>query len=186
MLPDIPLAAWRPEIVGWAEDILPYYKRVAEELPQNARFVEIGVAHGRSAIYMAEQLTILGRQDVELWCVDSWDGSWFRESIVQTLARPELAKYVDMLRIVRCESLRASGLFADDTIDHVFIDSDHGYESMVKQIRRWRTKVKSGGIISGHDYSKGDWPGVVDAVDEELGSTIVGRPTRTVWEMEIT
>ena len=183
VLPDIPKADWRPEIEGWAEDILPYYRKVAKTLPRNAVVVEVGVAHGRSAVYLAEQLDLNCRHDVELWCIDGWGGDWFRRSIVPTLARPELAVHVDRMRIIRCDAVRAARLFDDRSVDLVFIDSDHTLEGMREQLPAWNPKVKRRGAIAGHDYAPADWPGVVQAVDEYFPKKLLRRPTRSVWEV---
>jgi predicted O-methyltransferase YrrM len=180
----MPRAAWRPEIEGWAEDILPYYRARAAELRPEARIVEIGVAHGRSALFLAEQLEELGRTDVELWAVDFWPGRLFRDMVLPQLAREDLGRLVDRVRIVRADGVQAAGLFEDNSVDLCFIDSDHTAEGMRKHLAAWSPKIRSGGIIAGHDYSREDWPGVVEAVDAFTpgGSAKVGRPTRTVWE----
>jgi predicted O-methyltransferase YrrM len=44
--------------------------------------------------------------------------------------------------------------FLDESIDLVFIDADHQYESVKKDIASWYPKIKTGGIICGHDYDK--------------------------------
>jgi cephalosporin hydroxylase len=186
VIEDIAKASWRPELEGWSEDILPYYRSIFPTLPAGAVVVEVGVAHGRSVVFLAEELERAGRHDVEIWCVDSWGGAWFRESIVPTLNRSEIAGYVDRLRIVRCEERRAAKLFDKESIDLAFIDSDHSEEGVTRSIVAWYSKVKAGGILAGHDYSREDWPGVVAAVDKFTGKLVdavdFSRPTRSVWQ----
>jgi len=53
----------------------------------------------------------------------------------------------------------------DDTFDIVYIDADHSYYSVLKDLEKSRKKVKPGGIISGHDYSPRT-QGVINAVNE--------------------
>lgn len=57
---------------------------------------------------------------------------------------------------------------ADGSLDFVFIDGMHDYESVKQDIEDWTPKVRKGGIVSGHDYyeSKSGKLGVVKAVDE--------------------
>jgi predicted O-methyltransferase YrrM len=55
--------------------------------------------------------------------------------------------------------------FEDESLDVVFIDLTHTYESVKQDIELWLPKVKKGGILAGHDYEN-DWPEVVKAVDE--------------------
>lgn len=50
--------------------------------------------------------------------------------------------------------------------DMVFIDAGHTYEEVVNDIRKWKSKARI--LLCGHDYVTG-WPGVIQAVSEELG-----------------
>lgn len=58
------------------------------------------------------------------------------------------------------------------SVDAVYVDSVHTYRDTLEAIRRWREKVKPGGLLAGHDYAA-YFPGVVQAVEEALG-----RPQR--------
>ena len=72
-----------------------------------------------------------------------------------------------MVTPVIAPSVRAARLFADDSLDMVFLDADHGYEATKADIA-WAQKVGAA-IISGHDY--GDHcPGVGRAVEEAGGA----------------
>lgn len=55
---------------------------------------------------------------------------------------------------------------ADKSFDMVFIDAGHTYEEVKNDIKKWKGKAKI--LLCGHDYVSG-WPGVIQAVDEELG-----------------
>jgi len=55
-------------------------------------------------------------------------------------------------------------------LDFVFIDANHSYEHVLADLKLWVPKVKSGGLIMGHDWwSK--FPGVIIAVTEYATST---------------
>lgn len=57
--------------------------------------------------------------------------------------------------------------FEDGWFDYVYIDSDHTYEAVKKDIELWWPKVKEGGILAGHDYNTfNKLYGVVPAVNE--------------------
>lgn len=56
-------------------------------------------------------------------------------------------------------------------IDFLYIDGDHSYEGVKKDIKMWFPKVKSGGLIGGDDYG-GGFVRVKQAVDEFFGSQI--------------
>lgn len=40
----------------------------------------------------------------------------------------------------------------DGSLDFVYLDGDHTYESLIKEIPAWEVKVKIGGLVGGHDY----------------------------------
>lgn len=42
--------------------------------------------------------------------------------------------------------------FWDDTLDWVYLDGNHSYEAVSSDIRAWWPKVKSGGLLCGHDF----------------------------------
>jgi len=74
-------------------------------------------------------------------------------------------------------------------IDMVFIDADHSYEGVHNDILKWLPKVKSGGIISGHDYGLNPagvnrFPGVDRAVHELLGEENIKTGPDLVWWTE--
>ena len=54
----------------------------------------------------------------------------------------------------------------DKQIDFLFIDGDHGYEGVVKDINNFVPFVKEGGIIAFHDYKSAGKEGVKKAIDE--------------------
>ena len=62
----------------------------------------------------------------------------------------------------------ASALVDDRSLDFVFIDADHSEPAVVEDIQHWRSKVRPGGWLGGHDYNA-HFPGVVRAVDRLFG-----------------
>jgi hypothetical protein len=43
-------------------------------------------------------------------------------------------------------------IFEDNSLDFIYIDGNHAYDYVKKDIEIWYPKVKKGGLISGHDY----------------------------------
>ena len=66
--------------------------------------------------------------------------------------------------ILRGFSVPVGKLFHDGYFDFAYIDADHTYKSANEDINTWWSKIKSGGILAGHDYKEG--MGVIQAVDE--------------------
>lgn len=58
----------------------------------------------------------------------------------------------DKIITIKSCSWEAANKFMDESVDFVFVDADHQYESVKKDIMAWYPKIKHGGIIAGHDY----------------------------------
>lgn len=56
--------------------------------------------------------------------------------------------------------------FSDHYFDFMYIDAEHTYDSVKKDLAICKQKTKINGIISGHDYDRNKFPGVVQAVNE--------------------
>ena len=110
---------------------------------------------------------------VEEITLDSWDDMCL-EAYRAFVNCPEV-------RIIRLDSVRASKLFEPESLDMVFIDADHSYESALQDIQAWLPIIRSGGIISGHDY--GTYKGVVRAVNETFKKKVQRLPG-SVWYVE--
>lgn len=67
-------------------------------------------------------------------------------------------------KIVRGSSVEMARKYDDQYFDFVYLDADHSYESVKSDILAWRSKIKVGGWLCGHDYNV--FPGVNKAVNE--------------------
>lgn len=56
------------------------------------------------------------------------------------------------VKIIREFSHKASEFFPDNFFDFVYIDADHSRDGCYSDLIHWFPKVKTGGILSGHDY----------------------------------
>lgn len=65
--------------------------------------------------------------------------------------------------IIRDISVNAVKQFQNESIDLVYIDGNHTYDFVTKDLEIWWPKIKKGGFISGHDYQL---KGVTQAVTE--------------------
>jgi hypothetical protein len=153
-------------------------------------FVEIGVLKGRAISYLAAKLK--NRTGIKLYAVDVFE-------TIHTLSHDHLKGYQSQkgyLYEMYNYNLQEAGVrsliedkiglswevakdFRDDYFDFIFIDADHTYEGVRKDIEAWYPKLKKGGIISGHDYHS-SWPGTIKAVDEFFDKKIK-RMCRSVW-----
>lgn len=113
--------------------------------------VEIGVQQGRTTKYVLENCPLIEKYIG----VDISDSSGVSDS-----------RFVFM----KMRSTTASLIFPSQSVDLVFIDADHSYESVKDDISHWKSKVKKGGILCGHDYGNEFHPGVKKSVDEHFGN----------------
>ncbi len=142
----------------------------------NYNFLEIGSWKGRSSSYMGVEI-LNSHKNIKFNCVDTWEGSEEHRNIKNPVYEPlcfiengiynEFIKNIEPIKSVinpmKMDSLYASKLFEDDSLDFVFIDGAHDYQSVKEDIKHWYPKVKEGGYIAGDDYV---WPDVNRAVNE--------------------
>jgi cephalosporin hydroxylase len=172
-------AAWRPEILGWSSDILPWISATAATLPRPARVVEVGSLYGRSLVFWTETLRSLGHDaSTRLVGVDKPATENRPDHSLDPNAHARLKANLEATRsawepvtvdLMLVESLEAVKAFEDGTLDLVFIDGSHLEADVRADIEAWRPKIRPGGLLSGHDYGWNDHPGVKAAVDALLG-----------------
>ncbi len=85
--------------------------------------------------------------------------------IVEGNYRERIEKFPN-IELLRMTSVQALQNFSDGSLDFVYIDGDHRYEFVQKDIGGWMKKVCSGGFIGGHDQGM---PGISKAIEEKLG-----------------
>lgn len=138
--------------------------------------LEVGAWKGRSAKALLE-----GCKGI-VYSVDHFLGSVGaevskeNESVFIQYARN--VKEYNNLVIIKMASHEAAKLFADNSIDMVFIDAGHSYEEVIQDIELWYPKVKK--IICGHDYAN-FWPGVIQAVNEKFSNRF--KIIETIWSV---
>lgn len=66
-----------------------------------------------------------------------------------------LEKHINLgnCKIIRKTSMEAVDQFEDGSLDFVYIDGNHSFRYIAEDLCEWSKKVRSGGIISGHDYT---------------------------------
>jgi len=170
-------------------DFHNYYDRIAERLPFGAKIIEVGVADGHSAIFLAEMM-IKYNKDFEMVMVDNMDYGG-EDQYVTVLTNIIKAGLIDKIRLLKLDSLVAACKFNDNWADFVFIDASHKYAETVADCRLWYHKVKTKkGILAGHDMSSVENPGVAQAVKdsfkEEFIEVIQTKDGLNVWQIKRT
>jgi hypothetical protein len=108
-------------------------------------------------------------KNIKFFCVDTWQGS--AEHKKMTKDRDIYKEFLTNIEPVKSNiipykmfSHEAAELFANESLDFVFIDASHDYDNVMIDLKAWYPKIKQGGVFAGHDYTAG-WTGVVSAVN---------------------
>ena len=64
----------------------------------------------------------------------------------------KLRRFGDRSIILRMTSEEAAKIIPKKTLDFCYIDANHSYDGVVKDLELWIPKIKIGGIICGHDF----------------------------------
>lgn len=133
--------------------ILPFIK------PEHTG-VEIGVFRGTSSTVFLDYCRHMYFIDPCFEYPDNPDKNWFTDE----------ESYLALLEPYRGRFTWIKGMSADvadrvPEVDFIFIDGNHEYAYVMKDLKLYWPKIKSGGFLCGHDYSGGH-PGVTGAVDD--------------------
>lgn len=142
-------------------------------MPSGGTFVEVGCWKGQSLSYLLVEAKNSGKR-FRVIGVDHFTGSVNDEPLlnmaktqdIEAQCRENAARAEYPVEIIRAESPDAAQQFADGSLDYVFIDGSHDTASVLADLRAWLPKVKTGGIIAGHDINQHC---VQDAVLNVLG-----------------
>lgn len=169
------------------EQLLPYF-------PKGAVGVEVGVADGAYSAAILE-----AAQPKELHLIDPWshlesgsdllDAPDLLADIEQARARGDsfdapppnpggdeqyarvAARFEgdSRVRLHRQYSYKAAAGFDDGYFDFVYLDGNHHYEFVLRDLQDFAAKLKPGGLMFGHDFfedpfARQEHYGVVDAV----------------------
>ena len=129
--------------------------------------VELGVAAGHYS------KSILDNSDIKtLYSIDRWTDHHDHREYLDCINK--LTLYGHRSIIVRKDFDKALTDFNDNYFDFIYIDAyAHDGQQGGKLLYDWWSKLKSGGIFSGHDYHT-DFPLTIKAVDDfcnEMGYT---------------
>jgi predicted O-methyltransferase YrrM len=164
--------------MGWWDiyghfDFEDIYTQAVQEAPENGIIVEIGVQFGRSLMYLAHKAIQEKRPDIRIVGVDPWIVDHNRNINVEGWGGPEFSsqrQFTDPLayaehqmkthapaerarvELMRLTSVEATERFDNGSVHLAFIDGDHRYEQVKRDIEVWLPKIRSGGVLAGHDY----------------------------------
>lgn len=139
---------------------------------------ELGTSYGFNLVYFLENLTNIKKVyaiDPYMPYFDGPSGLVPKDVMdkVKELFLINTEPYKDKVVFINKTGDDAVADIPDNSLDYIFIDGDHSYEAVTNDLKNYFSKVKVGGIFSGHDYS---WPGVTKAVGEFRDSNNISTP----------
>ena len=123
---------------------------------------EVGVGQGHNAESILKILNI-----EQLYLIDPYSQTPVDIS-KKIQAREGLSKFKDKINFIYEPSPEAVNLIPDE-LDFVYIDANHSYASVKKDVEAWFPKIKINGILGGHDFIwlKGVHKAVTEFVNEK-------------------
>uniref|UniRef100_A0A6M3K0E5 Putative methyltransferase n=1 Tax=viral metagenome TaxID=1070528 RepID=A0A6M3K0E5_9ZZZZ len=131
-------------------------------VPCNFTGAEVGVYKGDNTVTLLSHIPFLKK----LYCIDRWEEyDGYSKDLKYNFPNTDLTMeeifnnfkktiipVIEKVEILRMDSAEAINFIPNDSLDFVFIDGNHKYEIVKRDILMYIPKVKIGGILSGHDY----------------------------------
>lgn len=133
--------------------------------------VEVGVWRGDFSEQLLETTELRTLVSVDAWDAKFCKAKWTQKDLDEAYneCRKRLSKFHERSRIIKATSVEAAAMFEDKSLDFVYIDAGHDYDSVKQDLEVWWPKLRKDALFAGHDYfnrpGQDDW-GVVKAVDE--------------------
>jgi predicted O-methyltransferase YrrM len=166
-------------ISGWmsVEELLWLAARAAE----HKTIVEVGSYVGRSTRALGDHVANGGK----VYAFDDWLGAReVKDSMKDGLFEEFSTNLADLIESKKVIPIKmdhsgvCSLLF--DKPDMIFIDGDHSYENVLRDIKLWKPVLADGGLLCGHDIG---WDGVYRATMEVFGAEGIEKiPDTTLWK----
>ena len=126
----------------------------------NCEFLEVKLTNDKTMYCDIEDLNLIG--------IDPWTkySNWTQEKMDQRYqATLDRLKPYPNIKIIRKTSMDAVRDIKDGSLDFVYIDGFHDFDWIMSDLIFWSPKVRSGGIVAGHDYYPFYRAGIMTAVD---------------------
>ena len=179
-------------------DFFPLYDEAVATAPRGSILIECGTFWGKSAVYLAEAAKLADKDlrvyCIDIWAArpennpDLFDPEHGAKGHIEPVIHAQhhdslfetFAYFVDKtrlspdpLRVMRMDSLEAAAMFrgieaAGGNIHFLFLDDDHEYAHLKRELEAWEPLMSKDSIIAGHDVTE-EFHGVEQAVREHFG-----------------
>ena len=179
------------KIPGWF-NYSETYDHIVDLIPDDGKIVEIGSFLGRSTHYLATSLMNANKENVKIYCVDTFAGS--SEHVSLKLPKDFLHIFKDNLKFFigremvipcqgRSDDTNILEKFEEATLDYVMIDGAHEHEAVMDDITNWWPKLKPDGVMFGDDYDLEAVSKAVSIATPEVGAQAytVNKSKEQTW-----
>lgn len=152
-------------------------KQLLSRLPKASIGAEVGVWRGDFAEKILRVVDPL-----KIYLVDPWQffpelpDAWYGGAVAKSPEDME-AIFHDVsqrfagdarVEILRATSLKAAERLSNESLDWVYVDGNHLYDSVKSDLETYWCKLRHGGLLTGDDYGSVGWrqTNVRNAVDE--------------------
>jgi len=165
-----------------ADGLLEYVRK----LGNNLIGCELGVCLGYTLRYFLDRSTEIKK----VYAVDAYEpymDHWgmVTQNLVdrwKTGAHALLDSYSNQIEWLELDSIKASEYIADNELDYIFIDGDHSYDAVSRDLRHYWSKVRPGGIFAGHDWNLPEVNRAVNDFRKEFDiDTEIHYTSKHVW-----
>jgi hypothetical protein len=157
-------------------------------LPMNSVGAEIGVHKGDFSAVILAKVAPARLHLIDPWRYESspmYDGAWYGgmakggQAEMDERYESVLGRFADEIEagtviVHRADSETVFASLPDNYFDWVYIDGNHLYDYVRRDLEWSLRKTKVGGLITGDDYCEGGWweGGVKKAVDEFMAAGV--------------
>lgn len=147
---------------------------LAQTAADKSLIIEVGCYKGRSTRAIADNCN-----GAKVYAVDPYHGNYLYDDgrVFKSMDDKIMNQFYHNLKdhltsgkvTHHRETLDSFVKNLEEKPDFIFLDGDHRYDEVMNDIRNSLKVLSNGGILSGHDYTHKDWPGVKKAVSEIFG-----------------
>tara|TARA_X000001388_G_scaffold65990_1_gene52643 strand:- start:446 stop:1084 length:639 start_codon:yes stop_codon:yes gene_type:complete len=147
------------DIPGWF-NMHDAYSNIMKYTDDGQTIVEIGCFAGRSTRYLMDGLDYVGKHNVKVHVIDTFEGSGMEHAAVNCDTMYDdfmrnLDDYIQDERVIvyrsRSDNPDLIKSFEDKSVAAVIVDGAHTLEAVQGDVYNWWPKVMEGGIMVGDD-----------------------------------
>jgi hypothetical protein len=159
---------------------------ILDQMPKGSICAEIGVWKGSFSERIYWKTNPKKLHLIDPWAYsEEYSDAWFggtnsspeemQNVFLSVKQKFKIEERKGRIQLHRAYSNEVASLFDDHYFDWIYIDGNHEYDYVKKDIALFLPKIKLGGYIAGDDYGEGGWwnGGVKKAVDEFISEGLV-------------